>query len=107
MLKHIKDVHIAGPPPKAKRVKPYITDYDKAEYVCKRTNLEVHFNAQLELEKDLISPTLSEIGTDDESEEEIHEHIDEILPTKKERYATVGPAIWLNNGYKQTEKRQW
>ena len=45
MMKHIKDVTIAGPPPKAKRVKPYVTSNDKAEYVCKRTNLEVHVNA--------------------------------------------------------------
>ena len=70
-MSRIKEVEIAGPPPKAKRVKPFVENGEKAEYVYKRTSLEIHANANPELERDLVSPSLEEIGHDTDSDREI------------------------------------
>jgi hypothetical protein len=57
----------------------------KAEYVLKHTSEPGVHAVDKDIDKELDSPNISEIGSDI-SEEEIYEHVQEIPPTKKERY---------------------
>jgi tetratricopeptide (TPR) repeat protein len=55
-----------------------------------------------ELEDELLSPTLSDIGSEGE-EGDIYEHLDEVEPTRNERYEGSGAAIWFTQGFKQSQ----
>jgi hypothetical protein len=78
----------------------------KATYVVGRTRNISDVTRDTALDHEMTSPTISEVGSDF-SDEDIYEHIDEIVPSKKERYETHGPAIWYIQGYRCSEQANW
>jgi hypothetical protein len=99
MMKLIKPVEITKSVSKPKKVKINCDHARKAQYVYDVTTDPAHTKYDEELEDELLSPTLSDIGSEGE-EGDIYEHLDEVEPTRKERYEGSGACIWFVQGCK-------
>ena len=81
------------------KVKNAVFHDKKARFVYAVTTDPSSTKSDDELESELNSPTLSDIGSEEE-DGDIYEHLDEVEPTKTERYEGSGAAIWFIQGCK-------